>query len=190
MSSINPRDAITDYIIPFVKKHLGQDVPVIITRQNNLRPNKDYVVLDIVSPLSMTGFSDSIQHSSDSTFNVGGQRVFTLGIQYIVVDPNRNVRDDFFKAQEKMEIMRDAMLDIVKLEDLHRQGLSVWSLGAILDLTEVIETGFEPRAQMDVIMGISSNRDAELGVIESVEYVANIQDEDGDEDSDDLVTIE
>lgn len=189
MPSINVR---TDIIEPWVKfltqETLFPRIPILVLNQNVERPDTDYLGLQLTTPIQRPHFRDDIQPPSSGTiYNIGGQRQFVLSISAYRVENRVELarHDDLYLPQDRLIMIQDALESPVKRQGLTAAGLAVFQVGAILDLTELVETGFESRAQLDITMGIASNRDEDLGAIEKVEVTGTI---DGDEDP--TVTIE
>lgn len=180
MPSINTRD---DIIIPFIAWIKGEhpNTPVIVDRSNTPRPNEDYISVRVSSPVQQTGSRDDIEHKDDTKFNIGGARTFTMTIEaYKVKSPSDSrVNYDFFDPQDRLIKLNDALEDPNRRLPLTKAGLAVWNKSAIIDVTELIETGYESRAQVDYIMGMASNREADLGIIEKVAITPTIE---GEED--------
>ena len=75
----------------------------------------------------------------------------------------------YFEPNRLITQLQDSLENDLELAILRKSGLAVWVIGDILDTSEQLETGFEPRASLDVTFGIASNREIDLGLIETVE---------------------
>lgn len=176
MASIQPEKDITPHVIKWIKSVLG-NIPVIIDRTNAERPKKPYISLNILVPVQKTGFTDSLESippeeapdGKDTIYNIGGQRQFTMGIRSFTEAKEKN----FFDAQNLLIRLQDSIEDDIARQPLTEGGLAVFGSSDILDVTELIESGYEPRAQLDVMMGIASNRQSDQGAIEKVEITGN-----------------
>ncbi len=163
MSSVEIDKDIIQPVIAWIKsEHPG--LPVIIDRPNVLRPELPYFSLLLITPIQKRGSRDSMMHQNDSKWTIGGQRAFTLAVRSYAKAKNKN----FFEPQDLLAKLQDSVEDDTRREDLTKAGLAVSFSSDILDITELLETGFEPRAQLDIGFLIASNRDAELGAIEMV----------------------
>lgn len=188
MSSIVIKTDIAPALVAWIKT-IHPTLPVIWTRPNAPRPPQTYIGLEITTPLQKPGFSDSIEYIIDedddtsTIFNIGGHRNFTVSVNAYLVknSSNRNVHDDMFDAHDILEKIRDATENPAAMESLNNAGLSVMDTADILDLTELLETGFESRYQMDLMMGIASNREEDLGAIESVKFQGTVDGVEEDE---------
>jgi len=171
---------VKDHIIEPVIKYIKQIFPnqvIVLERQNVPRPKPPYFTINMLTPLIRESFSDSVTHQApdtsvpvdpetnpDNLFRVSGGRRFTLTLQAYEQGKDK----DFFDAQQKLEAIRNGFqVDSVRAL-LDQAGLSVFDSTDILDVTELLETGYEPRAQMDLLMGIASNFTVKQDVIERV----------------------
>lgn len=158
------------------------DVPVIIDRPNVPRPEKrPYIAILLVTPIQKVGMNDATTYQEpaeegdpDTIFNICGQRRFTIAIRAFGTMENKA----HFEPQDILTVLQDALEDPNRRAPLTNAGLSVWFSTDILDVTELLETGYEPRAQFDIEMGIASNRTADLGAIEKTKIQGTV---DGDE---------
>lgn len=168
----------TDVIQPFITflQTIYTTQTIIVDRPNTRRPQKPYISINVSTPIQKLGHTDPTQHVNDSNFNIGGQRSFVMSVK-AYVDKNQQ---DFFDAQDLLLQLQDALEDPIKRETLDQAGLAPWEVGDILDVTELVETGYEPRAQIDITMGIVSNREADFGAIETVEITPTIEGEEED----------
>ena len=173
-SIIIERD-ITPAIISWIKAEFT-GARVIIDRPNVPRPKRPYFAILLTTPIQKGGARDHIQHQagSDTIFEIGGQRRFTVSISVIDEMKNKN----FFTVQNACQQLMDSLEDVNRRAPLTAAGLSVWFSTEILDVTELLETGYEPRAQFDLEMGIASNRTADLGAIEKVKVQGTIEGDD------------
>lgn len=158
-------------IFTWLKREL--DIPAIVEKPNVPRPKPPYLSVNIVTPITKVGSRDSVENISNSSFNIGGQRRFTLGVKSYV-DPKDQ---SFFDAQDLLIKLQDSLEDPTKRLPLTEAGLAVFFANDILDVTELLETGFEPRAQLDVEMGIASNRTTDLGAIETVKITPTVNEQ-------------
>lgn len=166
---------------------------VIKDKPGRPRPNKfPYITVNLITSLQKIGSRDSLEYDApdealpisetnpDDQWNIGGQRRFVISVNAYV---DKKIRD-FFDAQDLLIKLQDAVDDPNQRTILKAAGLSVFSVGDILPISELIETGWESRAQVDITMSIASNRKTRLGAIEKVEIQGTI---DGQEDEEFLV---
>lgn len=187
-NGIRMKRDVTDPVVKWLKALLP-DVPVIIMHPNAPAPEVNsewdcYITLQVTTPLQKLGSSDWIGHKGDpeslNTFVIAGQRSLVLSLNSYLVrgERNKNRHDQFFNAQDLLIQVQDATEDPLQLAVLQASGLAVWSAGDILDLTELVETGYESRAQLDLTLGLASNRESDIGYIERVELEAKVDGQD------------
>jgi hypothetical protein len=79
-------------------------------------------------------------------------------------------------AVEKMMIARDSMFKVSNIDKLwNTYGISTLSTGNLQNLTGLLETDFEERAQMDVNILFARNISDETGLIEHVEITGEAE---------------
>ena len=77
------------------------------------------------------------------------------------------------EAYNYMQLWNSA-LDLENIqEDLRRAGIAVWVIGNVADLSQLLNTGYEGRAHMEVTFGIAVNLTSDLGAMESVDVTVN-----------------
>lgn len=59
-------------------------------------------------------------------------------------------------------------------EVLRRALIAVWTIGGVADLSQLLNTGYEARSQMDVQFGVASNLEKDLGSIEHIEIAGDV----------------
>lgn len=185
LGSIKIKTRISDVFVSWIRGELG-NLPVIVAQTNKKRPSTlPYLSINLITPLEKVGRDDSKQYNPpdpqlpidddnpDDAWIISGQREFTMSISAY----SKNGREHFYEAQDLLTQLTDAIEDPVRRAPLTAVGLAVRDTGAILNLSELLETGYEPRAQMDLMMNIASNRLARLGAIEKVEVQGTVDDE-------------
>lgn len=177
MSSLRIKQDFTDHFVPWLKALLGGTYPVIVLQPNSIRPAQTYLGVQVTSPLQKPGFSDDIVHKTGDIYEISGQRRMVVSVSAYLVKTAAtfDVVNDFYTAQDLLERVRDAIEDPKAMESLRSAGIAIWSAGDILDLTELVESGFESRAHLDLVIGIASNRESGLGYINQVEITGSIE---------------
>lgn len=120
------------------------------------RPPLPYFGYKITTPGKARG-EPSFQSFSASNFNYGQQMEMIVSFQCYAKD-----QDD---AYSYMVLWQNALNLANVLEDLRRKGLAVWDFSDVADLSELLNTGYEGRAHLDVNFGYASNLGADLGEI-------------------------
>lgn len=60
-------------------------------------------------------------------------------------------------------------LDLQNIQEILRSaGIAVWTIGTVADLSSLLNTGYEGRANMDCTFGLAFNLESDLGAIETV----------------------
>ena len=172
MSSVEVDKDIIQPVILWIKREFPK-IPVIVDRPNTPRPKLPYFALLLTTPIQKVGSRDSREHVNDTKWNIGGQRRFTLSVRSYVETADKN----FFQSQDLLAQLQDSLEDETRRTDLTTAGLAVWFSTDILDITELLETGFESRAQFDIEFGIASNRETDLGAIEKVKIQGTVDGE-------------
>lgn len=182
MSSVKVEIDITPPVIAWIKSEFP-NIQVIIEKPNVPRPPLPYFSILLTTPIQKVGSRDSREHVNDTTWTIGGQRRFTLSVRSYVSPKGKG----FFNAQNNLVQLQDSLEDENRRNELTIAGLAVWFSSDILDITELLETGYEPRAQFDIEFGIASNREADLGAIEKVKITGTL---DGQEEPEQTIPDE
>jgi len=123
------------------------------------RPRHPYVTIKITTPAARYG-SDSIEMQPDGTAAVAGPRAMTVSFNCY-----GHSHEQAYGYLAMLQARLDA--DPLVLAPLAAAGVAVWKPGAIADLSQLVQTAYEGRAQMDVMFGITSNLTMDLGIIET-----------------------
>lgn len=141
------------------------EMPVIWDKQNAPRPDPPYAFLDIITGPNPIATQDEMFSHEDGTFEITGLREFTLSINVIA-------KNAFHKMQQvQISLNRPKFL-----EQLQLAGLAMINYSSVNDLSELLETDYEVRAQMDVrFYMVSTFSDREINTIEKVEIKSEVQ---------------
>ena len=135
---------------------------------NAPRPKTPYALLGLVSPPVKYGSKDDLRSAGGDDFEITGQRSVAYSVKVLGRDAVSYVTD-LQMSLEKPSVQ----------EALRAAGLAVWEEGDVLDISELLETGFEERANMDVVFGISATTEEAVGELKNVEVQGEITLEDG-----------
>lgn len=115
--------------------------------------------------------SKSYTQKNDTTLvvNTGGVRKMMVSFQCYATDER--------EAYEYMSLWQSCLDQLTTQENLRRAGIAVWVIGNVADLSQLLNTGYEGRAQMDVSFGIAANLEEEFGAITKVGVTGTIDDE-------------
>jgi hypothetical protein len=135
------------------------------------RPNLPYFTVKIIGPANKFG-DDSTQTVPDNAgnptdvWNTGGQRRMD-------VDFN-SYGNSHEEAYNYMSLWQASLELETTQQTLRAAGIAVWLNGSVADLSALLNTGFEGRAQMHVQFGIAFNLTANLGEIDTVPVVGTV----------------
>lgn len=181
MALTSPMDyaAIRVAIIRAVRWSTGLDQNHVIMAEpevpNSPRPTLPYITLKITSPSIRYGDDvplpiDDPTGACETLVNYGGPRKMVASF---------NVYGSTHEQAYGLAALWQARLDQHPVRELlRRDGVAIWLIGEIRDLSILLGTGFEGRAQMDVQFGLASNLTADLGAMEEFPIVGS-QDESG-----------
>jgi hypothetical protein len=137
-------------------------VPVIFTRQAAPRPKPPYGTLQFLAPSSREGSIDELRYDEEEdAFFQSGSRIFTATLNCYGEGAN-----------QKMANLRDSLDRPDVVEEFGLAGLAHVSEDGPNDLSELEETVYRERSQMDLELRGTLDREAEnVGAIESAEIV-------------------
>ena len=123
------------------------------------RPPKPYLSLKFNQVGEKQG-NDAANCVSGALWNVGGQRGLT-------VDFNSYGRTHE-EAYELMLTLQAHLEGEAAQANLRAAGIAIWRDGSIADLSELMQTGYEGRARLEVQFGFAVNFTEDRGLIEQV----------------------
>lgn len=142
------------------------------------RPNLPYFTVKIIGPASKFG-DDSTQTVLDNTgnptdvWNTGGQRR---------MDVDFNCYGNSHEESYNYMSLWQTSLELETVQaDLRAAGIAIWLNGNVADLSALLNTGFEGRAQMHVQFGIAFNLTANLGEMDTVPVAGTITTDQGNQ---------
>lgn len=141
-------------IYNWAKKELA--IEVIWSEQAEIRPDRPYVMLKLITG-PLRGGHDEIRQPTPGTYKVCGMRGITVSV---------NVFGE--KALELAAQLQTSLEKITVQEALRSAGLSFIRAEAVTDLTVLMETRFDTRANLDAMFAYAENVDDNVGTIEHV----------------------
>lgn len=168
----------------FIRVALNREVTKVVgdicieaepTTQDAERPKLPYFWMKITTPAARYG-DDAVSYVSGTQFNVGGNRKMTVSFNCA-----GNSHTDAYNMMGKWHA---AIGSPAIRNELRASGIAVWQVGPVADLSQLLNTGYEGRAQMDVQFGIASNLTQDLGAIESAEVTGTVDTQAGIVDDD------
>lgn len=193
--SLNPKlnlpidfNAIRITFVNVIEKYLGvkcvfhepetQDAP---------RPPKPYMGFKLTTPSARMGGDDDHRAVLDNmgnpttVQNSGGQRKMTVSF---------NAYGRSHEEAYGLMTQWQAALDLYTIqEELRRAKIAVWIIGNVADLSLLLNTGYEGRAQMDTSFGIASNLSEDLSEIDQAPIQGTIGTDAGDVSIDITATV-
>ena len=146
---------------------------------NQPRPSKPYFTFKITGPGFKYG-DDSKDYVSGQIWNSGGPRKMTVAF-----DCYGNNHE---AAYNYMSLWQTA-LDLENIQaDLRVAGIAVWIIGAVADLSVLLNTGYEGRAHMECDFGVAFNLQSNLGEIDAVTVTGKISTDTGTVTTSETVT--
>lgn len=136
--------------------------------QNVPRPDLPYFAFKVTSPAIHYG-DDHQEHEGDAAstlYNRGGPRRMACSFHCY----GRSKEE----AYELMSLWQLSLNQKTTQEALRKSGMAVWLIGNVADLTQLLQTGFEARSQMDVSFGIAFNLTEDLGRIENTKVIGTV----------------
>lgn len=131
------------------------------------RPELPYFAFKITTPGARTGDDSHTFSGTPGVYNVAGQRVMSVSFHCYAKDQET--------AYSLMSTWQ-ASLDLKNLQASLQSlvGISVLSIGSVADLSQLLNTGYEGRAQLDVKFGLASNLSENLGTVASVPLAGQV----------------
>ncbi len=142
-------------------------IETIFANQNGNVPDDPFCTL-LVQPVGFIGQDDySVDASGDVTYL--GQREISVSVQYFGTDAMQKAID----LTESLE--ENAARELLALGGI----IFVDRVSGINDLSEVLDTGFEERAGIDLMFRTCSERVKSGDLIDSTEITGDYEDADG-----------
>lgn len=143
--------------------------------QDAPRPPKPYFTMKFMRPAVKVGDDASWQNYNTSIWNVGGQRK-------VMVD--FNVYGNTHEESYNYGTLWQSSLELESTQAVLRAaGIAVWlNAGPLRDLSELLNTGFEGRCQLEVSFGIASNLNEDRSYIAQVEVDGTVTTDQGEID--------
>jgi hypothetical protein len=159
-------------IVAEVKRSLG--IPCISLEpfdQDAPRPKLPYMAFKFTTPMTRQGFP-AVTFDSGTSFNYGVQSTTVVSF---------NV---YGETQEQAHYYMTLWNQVIQLETVRQrllaEGLAVWDPGVVADLSALLNTGYEGRAQMDVTFGFAMNIADDVGLIEQASVTGTVDTNDGE----------
>lgn len=149
-------DAIREALVFAVMNATGLDQNHVVMYQpetaNQPRPTLPYVDVHIIVPSRRFGDDSSTaaeETENTTTYDSSGPRGMLVGFDAYAKD-HESAYEIMGNLQAALDTEATQML-------LAQNGVAVWRQNSVMDLSMLIETGFEGRAHMDVEFGMASS---------------------------------
>jgi hypothetical protein len=156
-------DAIRSTLVQAVMSACGLDQQHVIMAEPEEpgapRPSRPYFTLKVTTPGARYGDDSPDNLPGTTLWNYGGQRAMTVSFN--------SYGTSHEEANGYMALWQASLDTAPTYQALSLGGIAVWKPGAVADLSMLLNTAFEGRAQMDVVFGIASNLVVDLGSIGS-----------------------
>lgn len=162
-------------IINAIQSSTGLDQNHVIVLEaeepNSPRPSLPYIGMKITTPGARYG-DDTKQNIPGSTkWSSGGPRKMTASFEAFA-----STHEDAYNLMTLWQ----TSLDEENIQSfLRASGIAVWIIGTVADLTALLNTGYEGRAQMDCQFGLAVNLTSDLGEMDSVTVTGAITTDSG-----------
>lgn len=143
------------------------NVTVIFANQNAPRPAKPYGTILIMSVIRVGQNDEQRETDNYGEMALVGQRQMTVSL---------NIYGE--GAIDYMETLQQSLSKFSVLQNYFGSApISILNKSTIQNLTYLLETDFESRAQMDITIGYAVDYTDDVGLIEHVEVVGTVNDE-------------
>lgn len=141
-------------------------MPIIYWQPNSPRPNVPYITLFLQSVTAVNQDWTSPSSDGSGVVNMKGDRQFTFEIQAYGSDP-----------LTLMENIRTSLQKQTVLDGLRANGIAFYASLVINDITELVDSQFERRAQLDILFGIGQVYTDNPGFFDQIELQEVISDQ-------------
>lgn len=141
---------------------------IVFEEQNVKRPIPPYISMKLITLPQKLGSRDNIKHDVDDNYKIHGVRSLTVSCKSYG-NTAIQLMSDMHESFE-LSSVRDIFLNA---------NLAIWDEGSPTDISTVLETGFETRANMDIIVAGTSEQIDTRGYIATASYEGTINKEDG-----------
>ena len=163
--------------IDYSKKVLSSDWTITraeeVTGKDAPRPSGSYITIKTISGPRKLTLDDELRFNGksegESNYNLVGQRAYTLSIKAFRAGHNDALQD-------LSTCLDDPDLCAFLKE---KADIAITNKGDVIDISGVLETGFEGRSSLDIIFNSSNNKETNVGLIERIVVTGEITTESG-----------
>jgi len=154
------------------------DMPVIWWQPNAPRPNVPYVTLFLQSVTAVNQDWSAPNADVNGVIAMKGDRNFTLQVQAYGSDP-----------LTLLENIRTSLQKQTVLDNLRIDGIAFYQSLTINDITDLVDSQFERRAQLDILFGIGQIYTDNPGYFDEMEVQEMYHDAESTVIYDETITI-
>lgn len=154
-------EAVRTALYTWMQRETG--LTIIFAEQSKQRPQLPYGSIKFVNPAVRVGGRDEIRIQGENS-TVVGQRTTLASLNIF----GKNANDVMSKLLTSLD--RPDVIDLFS-----EAGMSHVGETGPNDLTELMETQYQERSQMDLSLMYTDTQDAKLGFIESVEITNEVK---------------
>jgi hypothetical protein len=130
---------------------------IVWLEQGSPRPPRPYVGLKVITGPRVGGWDDII-HTTDENFEISGQRSLIVSVNIYGTNPMDLAASLINSFQNPLVTDANSLA-----------GIAAWTWTDPQDVSQALETSFEPRVQFDVTFGLVMGQDVALGTIGEVD---------------------
>lgn len=153
-------------------------MPVIWWQPNAPRPTVPYITLFLQSITAVNQDWTAPDANASGVVDMKGDRNFTLQVQAYGSDP-----------LTLLENIRTSLQKQTVLDTLRANGIAFYQSLTINDITDLIDSQFERRAQLDILFGIGQVYTDNPGYFDEIEVQEIYEDQTGSIVHDETITI-
>lgn len=139
--------------------------------QDAPRPARPYFTMKIMVAAGRSA-DDSTQYSNTGVTNRGGQRRMSVSFQCFATSHE--------EAYNYMALWQSCLDLFTTQEQLRKAGIAVWTIQNVADISQLLNTGYEGRSQLDCTFGIASNLTEDLSYVHEVKGSGTITKDSGE----------
>jgi hypothetical protein len=153
---------IEDALVAFVQA-IEADCTVIWAKQDSPQPEPPFIVLDIIAGPLTVGPAEE-RYKQEDTFTFGIRKRATLNVQVHAED-----------APIRAAAVEAALELPSRLEVLQAARIAIWGSEGVKDLTELVDTAYDPRAGLDIYISWPEPANDAPGEIRRVQTAGTIE---------------
>jgi hypothetical protein len=154
--------AIEDALVAWVQAVLPDATP-IWANPDGQRPALPFVVLDVIAGPQSVGPAEE-RYTAEDTYTYGIRKRGTLNVQVFAED-----------ALVRASALEDAINLASRQSILQAAGIAVWGANGPRDITQLLDTAYEPRASLDLFISWPQPAEDSPGEIRRVQVAGQIE---------------